>query len=107
MPNTADFNDADNQVQDDPRRHDYNLDEWLDKFIAAAVNLQNNTRTNHQMWPCGSDFNYQNADHWFHNLDKFIHYVNLNASRASMDRLIAWAAKIDTTAVFTLLQPPT
>ena len=23
----------------------------------------------------------QNADHWFHNLDKFIHYVNLNASR--------------------------
>lgn len=80
-PNLVDFNDADNQVQDDPRRHDYNLDEWLDKFIAAAVNLQNNTRTNHQMWPCGSDFNYQNADHWFHNLDKFIHYVNLNASR--------------------------
>ena len=60
-----DFNDATNQVQDDPRRHDYNLDEWVDKFITAAVNLQNNTRTNHQMWPCGSDFNYQNADHWF------------------------------------------
>jgi alpha-mannosidase len=80
-PDLVDFNDADNQVQDDPRRHDYNLDEWLDKFITAAVNLQNNTRTNHQMWPCGSDFNYQNADHWFHNLDKFIHYVNLNASR--------------------------
>lgn len=32
------------------------------------------------MWACGSDFQYQNADHWFHNLDKIIHYVNLNAS---------------------------
>ena len=32
------------------------------------------------MWACGSDFQYQNADHWFHNLDKIIHYVNINAS---------------------------
>ena len=24
---------------------------------------------------------YQNADHWFHNLDKIIHYVNYNASK--------------------------
>lgn len=31
-------------------------------------------------WPCGSDFNYQNADHWYHNLDKLIHYVNQNGS---------------------------
>ena len=33
------------------------------------------------MWACGSDFQYQNADHWFHQLDKLIHYVNLNASK--------------------------
>ena len=33
------------------------------------------------MWPCGSDFQYQNADPWFRNLDKIIHYVNQNASR--------------------------
>jgi alpha-mannosidase len=32
------------------------------------------------MWACGSDFNYQNADHWYHNLDKLIHYVNLNGT---------------------------
>lgn len=37
------------QVQDDPRRHDYNLDEWVGKFITAATNLQKDTRTNHQM----------------------------------------------------------
>jgi hypothetical protein len=32
------------------------------------------------MWACGSDFQYQNADHWYHNLDKLIHYINYNAS---------------------------
>ena len=67
-------------VQDNPSRHDYNLDEVMDSFIASAVGLQNKTKLNHQMWPCGSDFQYQNADHWFHNLDKLIHYVNVNAS---------------------------
>ena len=59
------FNDnTAEQVQDDPRRHDYNLDEWVSTFITAATNLQANTRTSHQMWPCGSDFNYQNAVCW-------------------------------------------
>ena len=33
------------------------------------------------MWACGSDFQYQNADHWYHNLDKIIHYVNYHASK--------------------------
>ena len=67
-------------VQDNPERHDYNLDQMVDQFISAAIQQQNITKTNHQMWACGSDFQYQNADHWFHNLDKIIHYVNLNAS---------------------------
>ena len=60
-------------IQDNPSRHDYNLDSAVDAFIMSAINLQNKTKLNHQMWPCGSDFQYQNADHWFHNLDKIIH----------------------------------
>lgn len=40
-------------VQDDPRRHDYNLDSMVDSFIAAAIEQQNITKTNHQMWACG------------------------------------------------------
>jgi len=68
-------------IQDNPSRHDYNLDSAVDAFIMSAINLQNKTKLNHQMWPCGSDFQYQNADHWFHNLDKIIHYVNYNASK--------------------------
>lgn len=47
-------------------RHDYNLDEMVDAFISSAIQQQNFTKTNHQMWACGSDFQYQNADHWYH-----------------------------------------
>jgi hypothetical protein len=53
----------------------------VDSFIQSALKIQNITKLNHQMWPCGSDFQYQNADHWFHNLDKIIHYVNYHASK--------------------------
>jgi hypothetical protein len=52
------------QVQDDPSRHDYNIDAWVDKVIVAAQNQATFTKTIHQMWACGSDFEYQNADHW-------------------------------------------
>ena len=38
--------------------------------MQAAISQANHTRTEHQMWACGSDFQYQNADHWYHNLDK-------------------------------------
>ena len=44
------------QVQDDPARHDYNVDAWVDKIIAAANDQAVFTKTIHQMWPCGSDF---------------------------------------------------
>ena len=43
-------------VQDNPSRHDYNLDSAVDAFIMSAISLQNKTKLNHQMWPCGSDF---------------------------------------------------
>lgn len=74
------FDGANNQVQDDPSRHDYNVDKLVDQFIQAALSQDAHTQTNHQMWACGSDFQYQNADHWYRNLDKLIHYVNQNGT---------------------------
>eukprot|EP01052_Picozoa_sp_SAG31_P039905 SAG31_NODE_5643_length_2407_cov_1.866551_2_plen_445_part_00 len=75
------WNEDGGAIQDNPARHDYNLDAMVDSFIKSAQTLDaaNVGRLGHQLWPCGSDFQYQNADHWFHNLDKIIHYVNYNA----------------------------
>eukprot|EP00945_MAST-04E_sp_MAST-4E-sp1_P007088 g7088.t1 len=74
------YDDPSNQVQDDPRRHDYNVDQLVDQFVQDALSQAAHTQSDHQMWACGSDFQYQNADHWYHNLDKLIHYVNQNGT---------------------------
>jgi alpha-mannosidase len=68
------------QVKDDPRRHDYNVDVYVDNFVRDALEQANHTKTDHQLWALGSDFMWQNADHWYRNLDKLIHYVNLNGT---------------------------
>ena len=44
----------------------------MDQFVQDALSQAAHTQSNHQMWACGSDFQYQNADHWYHNLDKLI-----------------------------------
>jgi len=74
------FDDNGDQVQDDPARHDYNVDQWVDKFVQDAVSQANHTMTMDQMWACGTDFQFQDADHWYRNLDKLIHYVNQNGT---------------------------
>eukprot|EP01063_Lacrimia_lanifica_P011272 TRINITY_DN1808_c0_g1_i8.p1 TRINITY_DN1808_c0_g1~~TRINITY_DN1808_c0_g1_i8.p1 ORF type:complete len:1110 (+),score=493.11 TRINITY_DN1808_c0_g1_i8:91-3420(+) len=68
------------EVQDDPSRHDYNVDKIIDTMVQNAKQQQEATLTDHQIWACGGDFNYQNADHWYHNMDKLIHYANLNGT---------------------------
>jgi len=75
-----DGGDGTQQVNDDPHRHDYNLDYWVDTFVQDAQEQAAHTLTDHQLWACGTDFQYQNADQWFRNLDKLVHYINLNGS---------------------------
>ncbi|EFJ34782.1 hypothetical protein SELMODRAFT_266756 [Selaginella moellendorffii] len=65
-------------VQDDPLLFDYNVKERVDAFVAAAQSQANITRTNHIMWTMGNDFKYALAGKWFVQMDKFIHYVNLD-----------------------------
>merc|ERR1719253_1112970 len=68
------------QIQDDPSDHDYNVDQVVDQIVQDALSQAAHTQTDHQLWACGTDFQYQNADHWYHNLDKIIHYGNLNGT---------------------------
>lgn len=69
-------NDDSPIVQDDIDLFDYNVQERVNAFVAAAVSQANITRTNHIMWTMGTDFKYQYANSWFRQMDKLIHYVN-------------------------------
>ncbi|KAK6153870.1 hypothetical protein DH2020_013509 [Rehmannia glutinosa] len=69
-------NDDSPVVQDDINLFDYNVEERVDAFVAAAFSQANVTRSNHIMWTMGTDFKYQYAETWFRNMDKLIHYVN-------------------------------
>ncbi|XP_068656340.1 alpha-mannosidase At3g26720-like [Aristolochia californica] len=69
-------NDNSPVVQDDILLFDYNVEERVNDFVAAAMSQANITRTNHIMWTMGTDFKYQYANSWFRQLDKLIHYVN-------------------------------
>ncbi|GJN04751.1 hypothetical protein PR202_ga22323 [Eleusine coracana subsp. coracana] len=62
--------------EDDPLLFDYNVEERVNDFVAAALAQANITRTNHIMFTMGTDFKYQYAETWFRNMDKLIHYVN-------------------------------
>ncbi|XP_074275157.1 alpha-mannosidase At3g26720-like isoform X1 [Silene latifolia] len=72
------INDASPPVQDDPLLFGFNVQERVNDFVAAAVAQANITRTNHIMWTMGEDFRYQYANSWYRQMDKLIHYVNLD-----------------------------
>eukprot|EP00455_Lapot_gusevi_P052426 TRINITY_DN7980_c0_g1_i4.p1 TRINITY_DN7980_c0_g1~~TRINITY_DN7980_c0_g1_i4.p1 ORF type:complete len:967 (+),score=440.03 TRINITY_DN7980_c0_g1_i4:73-2973(+) len=65
-------------IQDDPRLHDVNVKSRADLFVAEAKEQASHYRTNNIMLTFGSDFQYENANLWFKNLDKLIKYVNAN-----------------------------
>lgn len=71
-------NDVSAPVQDDITLFDYNVEHRVNDFVAAALAQANVTRTNHIMWTMGEDFRYQYALSWFRQMDKLIHYVNLD-----------------------------
>ncbi|XP_059645279.1 alpha-mannosidase At3g26720 isoform X2 [Cornus florida] len=75
---TFEINDVSPPIQDNPLLFDYNVQERVNDFVAAAVAQANVTRTNHIMWTMGTDFRYQYANSWFRQMDKFIHYVNMD-----------------------------
>ncbi|KAM7509321.1 hypothetical protein LguiA_019774 [Lonicera macranthoides] len=75
---TFEINDVSPPIQDDVLLFDYNVEERVNDFVAAALAQANVTRTNHIMWCMGTDFRYQYALTWFRQMDKFIHYVNMD-----------------------------
>ncbi|EDV26091.1 uncharacterized protein TRIADDRAFT_63890 [Trichoplax adhaerens] len=62
-------------IQDDKNLRGYNADERVKTFMELVMMQASGYRTNNIMITMGNDFNYENARHWFKNLDKLIKHV--------------------------------
>ncbi|XP_036096626.1 lysosomal alpha-mannosidase [Molossus molossus] len=74
---------ADKPVVEDPRSPEYNAKELVDYFLKLATAQGQFYRTNHTVMTMGSDFQYENANMWFKNLDKLIQLVNAQQANGS------------------------
>ncbi|XP_038568639.1 LOW QUALITY PROTEIN: lysosomal alpha-mannosidase [Micropterus salmoides] len=70
-------------IRDDPDLEDYNVDDVVKRFINIASSQATVYKTNHIIMTMGSDFQYENANLWYKNLDKLIHYVNARQENGS------------------------
>uniref|UniRef100_A0A673FTU5 Lysosomal alpha-mannosidase n=1 Tax=Sinocyclocheilus rhinocerous TaxID=307959 RepID=A0A673FTU5_9TELE len=70
-------------IRDDPDLEDYNVDEIVQKFLNASYRQAAFYKTNHIIMTMGSDFQYENANLWYKNMDKLIKYVNALQAKES------------------------
>lgn len=102
-----DWGSKDQPMQDDDRLHDYNIESRVNEFVAKVQEQGQHYRANNIMLSMGSDFQYANANSWFKNLDKLIHYVNLDGrvnvfystpsiyTKSKRDSNVTWPTKQD------------
>lgn len=67
---------SDDPMRDDERLEEYNVQSRVDDFVKVVMDQAGHYRGGHVMLTMGSDFQYENANKWYKNLDKLIHYVN-------------------------------
>uniref|UniRef100_A0AAY4F1G4 Alpha-mannosidase n=1 Tax=Denticeps clupeoides TaxID=299321 RepID=A0AAY4F1G4_9TELE len=79
-------NDA--PIRDDPQLEDFNVDDIVKRFLNVAHAQSEVYKTTHIIMTMGSDFQYENANLWYKNLDKLIHYVNAKQSNGSKVNLL-------------------
>ncbi|XP_041505823.1 lysosomal alpha-mannosidase isoform X1 [Microtus oregoni] len=76
---------ADKPMVEDPKSPEFNAVTMVNYFLELAYSQQKYYRTNHTVMTMGSDFQYENANMWFKNMDKLIRLVNeqqqVNGSR--------------------------
>ncbi|XP_054635980.1 lysosomal alpha-mannosidase isoform X1 [Dunckerocampus dactyliophorus] len=75
-------------IRDDPKLEDYNVEDVVERFLNIANSQALVYKTDHIIMTMGSDFQYENANLWYKNLDKLIHYVNARQSNGSRVNLL-------------------
>ncbi|XP_076977823.1 lysosomal alpha-mannosidase [Tamandua tetradactyla] len=73
----------DKPLVDDLRSPEYNADKLVNYFLQLAATQARFYRTKHTVMTMGSDFQYENANMWFKNLDKLIQLVNAQQANGS------------------------
>ncbi|XP_071052267.1 lysosomal alpha-mannosidase [Onthophagus taurus] len=66
----------DEPIIDNKKSPDYNVDKRVKEFFEYLDNVTNSYATDNVIITMGEDFNYQDANMWFKNLDKLIQYGN-------------------------------
>jgi hypothetical protein len=66
----------DDPIRDDPYLEDNNVQSRVEDFVQASQNIANAIADNNIILTMGSDFQHENANEWFKNLDKLIKYAN-------------------------------
>ncbi|XP_036044537.1 lysosomal alpha-mannosidase isoform X1 [Onychomys torridus] len=67
---------ADHPIVEDAESPEYNAEALVSYFLKLVSLQQQYYRTNHTVMTMGSDFQYENANMWFKNMDKLIRLVN-------------------------------
>ncbi|KAI7795198.1 lysosomal alpha-mannosidase [Triplophysa rosa] len=75
-------------IRDDPDLEDYNVDVIVQNFLSTANSQAKYYKTNHIIMTMGSDFQYENANLWYKNMDKLIKYVNALQANGSKVNVI-------------------
>ena len=81
----------DEPIMDDPNLHDFNAVRLIDDFLKIVKQdfelFKEGPAKKHLIYAMGSDFQYQNANMNYKNLDKLIKYVNERTSSTGIEAL--------------------
>ena len=75
-PSGFNWNGNDEPIEANENLETYNLPARIEAAIKQAEIQSNMTRGENIMWTMGSDFNYEQAETWFINMDKLIAAIN-------------------------------
>lgn len=78
---------SDDPIMDDPNLYDYNVQKRVNDFLDYVKRHSQHYTSNHILVPMGCDFQFENANVNFKNLDKLIKYVNerqVNGSKVNL-----------------------
>lgn len=73
-----DQGNTDEPIQDDPALENYNVKERVLLFLVEALGLDAIVKTGNVMINFGGDFEWENANTYYVNMDQLIHYLNMD-----------------------------